>query len=88
MIFALHDIAEGGSELDEAAIMELGAMAPDLIPDLVINLNAWAKAQGRAPGPVNLPGAPVARAKVGRNDPCPCGSGRKFKKCCGSAPIH
>jgi len=21
--------------------------------------------------------------KVGRNDPCPCGSGRKFKKCCG-----
>ncbi len=23
--------------------------------------------------------------KVGRNDPCPCGSGRKYKKCCGSA---
>ena len=22
--------------------------------------------------------------KTGRNDPCPCGSGRKFKKCCGS----
>jgi len=22
--------------------------------------------------------------KVGRNDPCPCGSGKKFKKCCGS----
>lgn len=21
--------------------------------------------------------------KVGRNDPCPCGNGRKFKKCCG-----
>ena len=21
--------------------------------------------------------------KIGRNDPCPCGSGRKFKKCCG-----
>ncbi len=27
--------------------------------------------------------------KVGRNDPCPCGSGKKFKKCCGMAPtIH
>ena len=25
----------------------------------------------------------VAPAKVGRNDPCPCGSGKKFKKCCG-----
>jgi len=23
------------------------------------------------------------RAKVGRNDPCPCGSGKKYKKCCG-----
>jgi uncharacterized protein len=24
-------------------------------------------------------------AKVGRNDPCPCGSGKKYKKCCGAA---
>jgi preprotein translocase subunit SecA len=22
--------------------------------------------------------------KIGRNDPCPCGSGKKFKKCCGA----
>ncbi|MCC7060055.1 MAG: SEC-C domain-containing protein, partial [Burkholderiaceae bacterium] len=22
--------------------------------------------------------------KVGRNDPCPCGSGRKYKACCGA----
>jgi len=22
--------------------------------------------------------------KVGRNEPCPCGSGKKYKKCCGS----
>ncbi len=28
--------------------------------------------------------APVKAApKVGRNDPCPCGSGKKFKQCCG-----
>ena len=26
----------------------------------------------------------VAAAKVGRNEPCPCGSGKKYKKCCGS----
>jgi hypothetical protein len=25
----------------------------------------------------------IAPPKVGRNDPCPCGSGKKFKKCCG-----
>jgi preprotein translocase subunit SecA len=24
--------------------------------------------------------------KVGRNDPCPCGSGKKFKKCCANKP--
>jgi preprotein translocase subunit SecA len=46
-----------------------------------------------APRRVNLSGGDISRAgqttqrhakkKVGRNDPCPCGSGRKYKKCCG-----
>lgn len=27
---------------------------------------------------------PASPPKVGRNDPCPCGSGKKFKKCCGA----
>ncbi|WP_257967915.1 YecA family protein [Peribacillus deserti] len=31
---------------------------------------------------VNKP-AVTEREKVGRNDPCPCGSGKKYKKCCG-----
>jgi len=26
--------------------------------------------------------------KIGRNDPCPCGSGKKYKKCCGAATQH
>jgi preprotein translocase subunit SecA len=30
--------------------------------------------------------APVrAEAKPGRNEPCPCGSGKKYKKCCGKS---
>ncbi|MCW3133078.1 MAG: DUF1186 domain-containing protein [Methanophagales archaeon] len=28
------------------------------------------------------------RKKIGRNDPCPCGSGKKYKKCCGSPVNH
>jgi tetratricopeptide (TPR) repeat protein len=28
--------------------------------------------------------APPTKQKVGRNEPCPCGSGKKFKKCCGA----
>jgi len=27
---------------------------------------------------------PVQSTKVGRNEPCPCGSGKKYKKCCGN----
>ena len=36
-------------------------------------------------GPVPIGAAPYRRdvPKVGRNDPCPCGSGKKYKKCCG-----
>src|SRR3979490_3054381 len=28
------------------------------------------------------PATPVKSAKVGRNEPCPCGSGKKYKRCC------
>jgi preprotein translocase subunit SecA len=31
-----------------------------------------------------IAGAGEAQQKVGRNEPCPCGSGKKFKKCCGA----
>ena len=35
---------------------------------------------------LSLKGAPVVLGpQPGRNDPCPCGSGKKFKKCCGQA---
>src|SRR3989442_2696730 len=36
-------------------------------------------AKAEAPKPIR------AGAKIGRNDPCPCGSGKKYKKCCGAA---
>ena len=31
-----------------------------------------------------MPRKPAVSRKVGRNDPCPCGSGKKYKKCCGA----
>ena len=37
--------------------------------------------RGQAPGQVR----PAQSTKVNRNAPCPCGSGRKFKKCCGAS---
>ncbi len=36
-----------------------------------------------AKGKPEAPAQPKTDKKVGRNDPCPCGSGKKYKKCCG-----
>ncbi len=50
--------------------------------------NPWAEAResrGEGAEPVSVARQPVRNAsgqKVGRNDPCPCGSGKKYKKCC------
>ena len=43
-----------------------------------------AAAPTRTLRPAGAPAVAAARAKVGRNEPCPCGSGKKYKKCCGA----
>ena len=48
-----------------------------------------AQAKAGLPGedetPLPPPVQPIQKkaGEVGRNDPCPCGSGKKYKKCCG-----
>jgi SWIM/SEC-C metal-binding protein len=49
---------------------------PEDISDVRRLLNPETKAP---PRPISLPSVP----KIGRNAPCPCGSGLKYKKCCG-----
>jgi preprotein translocase subunit SecA len=44
-----------------------------------------AMAGGAIPGVAGAPGGSKDWSNVGRNDPCPCGSGKKFKKCHGAA---
>ena len=41
----------------------------------------WYYVDGKLPAPQTIT---RETPKVGRNDPCPCGSGRKYKKCCGA----
>jgi|GEM_PF-1203002 len=56
-----------------------------IFPPTQIVVEAFdAALEGRRPGQ-HL--GPVVRdsPKIGRNDPCPCGSGKKFKKCCNAA---
>ena len=50
-------------------IIELEPDKPENINDLELLLNP--------------PKTRIAETKIGRNEPCPCGSGKKYKKCCG-----
>jgi len=56
----------------------LFAEAGDLIPVCVLDIADYWRAARTAP--MRQSSGP----KTGRNDPCPCGSGKKFKKCCGA----
>ncbi len=75
---ALIEIADGTTSLAKPEIDELTRMAPDLIPTWIDDLYAWRVAKPSARS--IMPGS----SKVGRNERCPCGSGRKYKKCCGA----
>jgi uncharacterized protein YecA (UPF0149 family) len=56
------------------------AAAPDMIPYLVETVYRRQHGLDR----VVMASEPfIAGPKIGRNEPCPCGSGKKFKKCCG-----
>lgn len=41
----------------------------------------WYYVEGKMPSPETVV---RSEPRVGRNDPCPCGSGKKYKKCCGA----
>ena len=62
----------------------------DLFGDTVVEMSDWAcftpkppreKSERRSLTSFGTPHSDPLR-KIGRNDPCPCGSGKKFKKCC------
>lgn len=89
----LGRIATAFLEGEKVKPNKLVKQAPALIPDLVEDLNHFAKSQMPSlpagfPLAANLTSVPVGASKVGRNDPCPCGSGKKFKKCCGIGHVR
>ncbi|MFC1611850.1 UPF0149 family protein [Myxococcota bacterium] len=48
----------------------------------------WLKVRRAGVGPPPAPVTVLPNAKIGRNQPCPCGSGKKYKKCCGAVMAH
>ena len=84
---AMMAISSGTSGFDRAVMRETSDAAPEFIPFAVDVLHAVRIGRPLPPlSPVHprRPGALSTRSqKVGRNQPCPCGSGKKYKKCCG-----
>lgn len=76
---------EGVSITDKQG--DAASLIDAIVPSLV-EIAAFWKARRPLPGQATMPAMPIVRdtPKVGRNDPCPCGSGKKFKKCCGGTP--
>jgi uncharacterized protein len=80
-LLRLIDAVQPNRRLSDEQYSALCATAPDDIALWTVMLNDWRLANE---DPANLPPAFYApqAAKVGRNEPCPCGSGKKYKKCC------
>ena len=76
----LHDLLE--EDVRESA-MTADTCAAIMKPTQVVLEAFDAALTGRRPG--EQQGTIVAEPKVGRNEPCPCGSGKKYKKCHGAA---
>lgn len=76
----LIEVAQGESDLDSVAVNALHDGAVSDLTDAVQRL--YAAADGVASGTA-IAAVATPTTKVGRNDPCPCGSGRKHKRCCG-----
>jgi SEC-C motif-containing protein len=85
--FEILDTAGGGLEDREGQVEFVVSYTENGIKQEHHELSTFQKVGGTwyfATGKNMLPPRPVVRAtpKAGRNDPCPCGSGKKFKKCC------
>ena len=76
-------LAELLSEDVKEAAMTADTASTIIKPTEVVVEAFDAALSGRRPG--ERQGTVVASSKVGRNEPCPCGSGKKYKKCHGEA---
>ena len=84
-MLTLVDVARGDQHVPPNDSDALTATAPDNIARWIVTLNAWRIANYHPMQSADLiPQPPFASTrKIGRNDPCPCGSGKKYKRCCG-----
>ncbi|KDF33287.1 UPF0225 protein ychJ [Klebsiella aerogenes MGH 77] len=68
---------DNGRSSDEGFVSFIARFTEDNRPGAIIERSRFLKENGQW---YYIDGT---RPLIGRNDPCPCGSGKKFKKCCG-----
>ena len=87
MLFRSMPQEFSGGELPEELLAALQAqMAMQQAGNITIDGNVASDAANYSVAPqepVILQPAVRSTPKVGANEPCPCGSGKKYKKCCG-----
>ena len=83
-LMLLADAARRDPRFTEEEIGAITATAHEKLAGWVIALNNWrlTNKRARAAAPLSRP-AMVPAPHVGRNEMCPCGSGKKYKRCCG-----
>ena len=69
---------------DWQAIADLQDKMVGLLPESVVAIHQFWKKRRSGSVPSTRISPQRTISKVGRNDVCPCGSGRKYKKCCGA----
>ena len=84
-LLTLADVDRRDSRFTPEQLDALTAAAPHQIGPWVVTLNEWRLANCDPTQDLETPRSSFSTpaSKVGRNDPCPCGSGKKYKKCCG-----
>jgi uncharacterized protein len=82
-MLTLVDVACADQYMPRKDNDEINATAPDNIARWIVALNDWRITNYQPPHSVDPRTSSVPTKKIGRNDPCPCGSGKKYKKCCG-----
>ena len=89
-MLTLADVARGDQRVPRNVSDALAATAPNNIARWIVTLNAWRLANYRPTlGHATIPSPSFASTKkLRRNDLCPCGPGRKYKRCCGTSVSH
>ena len=83
--FAAREFAEAMAvETGETDLPTLAAEVHGLFPDALSGYVQIGRAFQQAAEQLSQTPYQRESPKIGRNDPCPCGSGRKFKRCCGA----